>query len=136
MSDEPQTSEDAQRLLVQLQEAKQALHHYEAEVRTIQTALIAEMQDSGTRKAMVDRILADGKLSTTIGTLTEPVSVVIDEAKLKRAVGAATFRKLCKEVMDKGKLEQAVQDGLVDIAVVAECSDEVARGPYVRITTK
>ncbi|CAB4195084.1 hypothetical protein UFOVP1279_32 [uncultured Caudovirales phage] len=69
-------------------------------------------------------------------TLVTPSSIVVNEPKLKRKIGAKVYNKLCVLKFDKDKLNKALADGTVHIGDVAECSEEVDRKAYIRITKK
>lgn len=69
-------------------------------------------------------------------TLVTPSSIVVNEPKLKRKIGAKTYNKLCILKFDKEKLNKALADGIVHIGDVAECSEEVSKKAYIRITKK
>ena len=60
----------------------------------------------------------------------------MNEPKLKRKIGAKVYNKLCVLKFDKDKLNKALADGTVHIGDVAECSEEVDRKAYIRITKK
>lgn len=115
-----------------LADAKVALAEAEAEMRSVQQSLIERMREVGTTKVTGED--GDGRVVTA--ALVEPTKVVIDEDKLKRRLGAATFRKVGKTVLDKTKLEEAVKTGTVQIQDVAACSDEVPISPHIKITRK
>jgi hypothetical protein len=124
-------SESLGQLVGRLAHAKRALADAEAEVRSVQSTLIAAMQESDERTVTGED---DGQVVT--GTLVEPTKIVIDEKRLKKTIGATTFRKVTKEVLDKTKLENAVKEGLVDMKDVATSSDEVPIAAHVKITRK
>jgi hypothetical protein len=124
-------SEPLGSLVGRLAHAKRAYAEAEAEVKSIQTALVAAMQEGDERSVTGED---DGQV--VVGTLVEPTKIVIDEKRLKKTIGATTFRKVCKETLDKTKLENAVKEGLVDMKDVAVSSDEVPIAPHVKITRK
>lgn len=70
------------------------------------------------------------------GTLVETSRVVIDEERLKKALGYEKWMKVTSPQLDKEKLEDAVSKGLVDPNVVAECSENKPNSPYIRLTWK
>lgn len=62
---------------------------------------------------------------------------VVNEDKLKKAIGARTFNKLQSKVLDEAKLEAAVRLGDIDPNVVSACL-ETTETPYLeaRFTKK
>ena len=70
------------------------------------------------------------------GSLVESITTSIDEERLKKALGSALWSKVTKKVLDKDKLEALMQSGQVDAYLVAQCSHDSARQPYVKITEK
>jgi hypothetical protein len=68
------------------------------------------------------------------GTLVEGTRVIINEPSLKKALGAAKWAKVVKQVLDKERLEAAITMGEVDPNVVAQNSEELPNKPYVRVS--
>lgn len=82
------------------------------------------MEGAKTRKAGAFRI-----------TRVAAQRVKYNEAGLKKAIGARLFNKLTKPApLDTKKLDEAVQEGLVDINVVAQYATITENKPYVRIS--
>lgn len=67
-------------------------------------------------------------------TLVKNESYKVNELGLKRAVGAKVYNKLTKAVLDKKKLEKAVEDGVVDPVIVAQNSELTTSKLYIRIS--
>lgn len=76
----------------------------------------------------------DGVVIT--GTLVEASEEVVDGERLKKAVGAEIWKKITTPKLDKAKLIDAMATGLVDKQVVAQCSSEKPKKPYVKITER
>lgn len=93
--------------------------------------LVAMVHDSG-----VKSIKLDLDTRTITGTLVAPESVRMDEAKLRKLVGAAAWKKVTTPVLDQKKLQKAIADGVVSIEDVSACSEVKHSAPYVRITDK
>lgn len=51
-------------------------------------------------------------------------NLTIDEARLKKAIGARAFNRLCVSVLSEDKIEAAIQLGELDANVVAGCTNE------------
>lgn len=120
---------DAEGLLVALRNSKADLKHATAMVGDYQPRLVKIMQDHDMRKVQV----ADEEGVTVTGTKVEPSVVEIDEGRLAKALGARDWSKVTTPKLDKVKLEQMIAAGVVDPWVVASCSTEVNRTPYVLV---
>lgn len=77
--------------------------------------------------------------STKVGNLRMTVvrgtTVKINEASLKKALGAPLWRKVTKQVLDKPKLEEMVNSGDVDLNVVAAHTEVIPKKAYVSFST-
>jgi hypothetical protein len=104
--------------LLELAAAKAAAKEAAQRVVASEARLIEAMHKAGQKT--VSAVLADGE--AVKGTLVEPQSVVIDEERLKKAVGASMWKKVTKTVLDKTKLEAAVAIGEIDQNTVAAVS--------------
>ena len=69
-------------------------------------------------------------------TVVNSSTVTVIEDKLRKALGVARFNKMTKRVLDKSLLEDAMAKGAVSPTVVASCSEERPRKPYLRTTIK
>ena len=101
------------------------------EVGKEESVLIAEV-----KKHMADAdeptILTD---NGNRGTVTATTSMVLDEAGLKKQLGAAVWNGLLVRVLDRDLLAQAVADGHVAATTVAKHTKIVtAENPTLRIT--
>jgi hypothetical protein len=67
-------------------------------------------------------------------TVVSPVSEVLDEARLRKALGADVFDKLTTKTLDQDKLKSAMLSGAIDPRIVAQCSAPVERKRYVRVS--
>lgn len=63
-------------------------------------------------------------------------SVVLDEAKLKKRLGAAMWSKITTRALDRKKLEAFIHSGEVSTADVAACSDLIPKKPHTRVSKK
>jgi hypothetical protein len=71
---------------------------------------------------------------TVRATIVRGSTVKVDPAKLKKAIGGPAYAKLCSLQFDPAKLEAALAMGEVAPTVVAACSDEISKAPYVKAT--
>ena len=120
-------------LLLRLRELKRTIAQAE-EQRVgknqdgIECQLAALMKEWGITSTSV----MEGPVKVT-GTLVESTGLTIDEERLKRAVGATKWQGITSRVLDRAKLEDAIAKGVIDPTLVAECSQETPRRPYVKI---
>jgi hypothetical protein len=76
----------------------------------------------------VDHVNTDvGKLS-----IVESSTLQIDEAMLKKKIGAKMWEKISRRLLDKKLLEDRIAIGEIDPTVVAGCATEVPRSRYLR----
>lgn len=107
-----------------IKESELQLHGEDGKSGVEQEACVA-MSDMGKDKHKTS--------SGTAATLVEAARIVIDEERLKKALGADLWNKVTKRVLDKSALEDQMAQGVVDPVVVAQCSDEKPNKPYLRI---
>lgn len=67
-------------------------------------------------------------------TFVQNMRTVIDEPGLKKAMGAVAFRKVTKQVIDRKKLEAAMESGTADPLIVGQYVKEEPSSPFVRFT--
>lgn len=79
---------------------------------------------------ITDPVEVDGIRVTKIA----PTRVVIDEPRLKKALGAAAWKRVQKTVLDRDRLETQVAEGKIDVNVVATCSEIVPNKPYLKVS--
>ena len=120
-------------LIIRTVHLKQDAEQAEALFREAQDELVSLMEKLDDRTVVVEDELT-GK--TYSGTLVQSEVLEIDEAGLKKALGAKLWAKVTKQVLDKKKLEACVTTGDISPVIVAANSVEKARRPYVRFTTK
>jgi hypothetical protein len=118
-------------MLIELHKAKSIRDEADELVESLTAQLVEAMKVEGQQSLKV----RDDENAIT-GTLVEAIRIVIDEARLKKELGAQKWGKVTKQVLDKPKLEDAITKGEVDPNVVAICSEEKANKPYVKVTAK
>lgn len=69
-------------------------------------------------------------------TYVQGETTSIDEAGLRKELGATKFRKYTTEKLDRKKLEAALELGEVDPIVVGRFVQVKASNPYLRFTEK
>lgn len=118
-------------LLRKFAQAKREAEQAETIMRDVQAQLVEIMESEGVKSKTV----ASGSDDVT-GTVVRGSRVVIDEARLKKELGAPLWKQCVKEVLDKGKLEANVATGKVDKNIVAQCSEVLDNKPFVKLSIK
>lgn len=121
----------AQDTLRKYAEAKKEAEEAAAKVKDIQSDLIGYFDKVKDDSVSVE--LEDG--TTLKGTCVRSTTIDINVPRLKKALGTKLWGKVTIRTLDKGLLEQRIADGDVKAMDVAECSTEVERSPYVRVTS-
>lgn len=122
-------------------EQHQAIEDYRKLVRE-QEELAVALEKAKQRLIELAAVNGQKSLSTTTGdkkivaTVSSRTITTFDEKGLKKALGAISYKRLCKLQIDRAKLEQAVQDGDVDPVVVAQYSRITQSAPYIRLSEK
>lgn len=96
----------------------------------------AEETEAMLTERVVDRLENVYRYKTTSGItarIIRPIDSVLDEHKLKKALGAQLFRKITVEKVDRKLLESNIAAGSIDGVVVASCMEEKPKKPYVLI---
>ena len=116
--------------VIRLAEIKQAIDLL-AEEKAVVEARIIETMTVAQAKSSVTPAPWGGKV---VATVVAAERVVINEESLKKALGAATWGKVTKQVLDKDKLEAHVATGAIPATTVAACSETKENKPYVRLS--
>src|SRR6476469_2835231 len=119
------TNEELERFV----EAQRRLAEAQQAYDEIKDRLIEKM----TREQRKSYTLDDGGKRYKV-TYVQSMRTQIDEAGLKKAMGAVPFRKICKQVIDRKALEQALDAQTVDPAIVGQYVKEVPSAPFIRFT--
>lgn len=85
------------------------------------------------RKSTKVEVPGDGTYNVTY---VEGSSIVLDEQKLKKRIGAALWNKVTTRVLDRKKLEAFIASQEIPATTVAACSDEIPRAPFVKVVKK
>lgn len=115
----------AQDDLISLARLNEQITRLKAEKDAIQAMVVEAMKEAG-QKTM--------SASGVHGTLVESTVVEIDADRLKGELSAPMWKRVTKTVLDKEKLEAHVATGDIDPNVVASCSEEKPRAPYIRLS--
>lgn len=118
--------------IIVLRDIKAKVKSLGEEAKIVQTEVIDMIKGKGNKTMTVQ----DSSGVDIMATVVESTSMAIDEARLKKAVGAATWKKITTPRLDDKLLEQAIQAGEVDVNVVAQCTTESPRAPYIKLTEK
>jgi len=111
--------------------ARRKAEDAQREVKLLEEELAARMVKEQRKSAE----LHDGGKLVRV-TYVQGETTSIDEAGLKKALGAAEFRKYTQEKLDKKKLEDALDRGDVDPIVVGQYVKVNPSRPYLRFTEK
>ena len=124
-------SKKAADILVEFINARSEAKELSDHAATLQPELVEHIEGTGNESASVVR---NGHRYT--GTVVRGTSYKLDTEKLKKRIGAKTWTKVTKRVLDDKKLEDAVAKGLISEHDVAICTEEVEKSPYVRGNVK
>jgi hypothetical protein len=67
-------------------------------------------------------------------TFVQSSSDIVNEPMLKKKLGAALWKKVTRQTLDKKLLDAHIASGDIDPAVVASCSEEKLNNPYIKIS--
>lgn len=112
-------------LITQLHMARQNKIQVEDKIKEIETELIHRMEASSRKSA------SDG--STRV-TYVRPTKVKIDEAGLRKALGAKVYDRFTVAKLDQKKLEAALEKEEIEAEKVSPYVTEVVGTPYLRVT--
>lgn len=107
-----------------------------AELKALADAALLRFEEQQER--VVKLLEQQGRKSATNGSVRARLvigsSTRYDERGLAKALGAPVWNKVTKKVLDKGKLEDAVDKGDIDLNVVAQYATVTPNKPYIRLT--
>lgn len=122
---------EVKKLVRELAIARDNKDHAEKTIKMYQQDLVAWFKSKGRKTLKTENYNG----ATIQATYVSTTRIDIDEDKLKKALGAKTFKKVTKCVIDKSKLEELIAEGEIDPNVVAQCSTE-RTSEYIKITHK
>lgn len=102
-------------LISRYYEAKTAAEEAEALARSLNEEIKSRMKEAGQKTKTVP--WGPKKLRATYSSNN---NIVIDEAGLKKALGARSFHKVTVEKVDRTKLNEAVESGALDGNIVRQ----------------
>jgi hypothetical protein len=85
------------------------------------------------KRKNVETQVPEGVVTTV---LIQNTADVIDEAALRKRIGAAAWKKVTRPVLDAGLLEAAIANGEVDANAVAQCTETRTSKPFVKVAAK
>lgn len=115
--------------LIALAKVKERIDALGSEKAEIEARLVDAMTQKGQKTISAQ----DGNVK---GTLVAGSRITIDEDALKKALTAAQWKKVTKQVLDKERLEAHIVTGDVDPNVVAAASVEKDIKPYIKVSGK
>lgn len=119
-------------LVEEIREFKTTAKAATNEWKTRQVDVLADMEELDAQSFSYENDVGEKVRVTRV----QGTSINVDEAMLKKKLGARAFNKLTRPVLDPTKLEDAISDGSVDPVIVSECSEEVKLSPYIKVTAK
>ena|SRR3982751_2378019 len=127
----PMSDRTLARLALQVKDARQAEQDNKALKDEKTREVVTELDRRGTRK------LSTGSGANEV-TITKVVQTetVYDWAALAEALPVRVMRSIQKQQVDPTKLAEAVQDGRIDSALVARCSEVMEKTPYVLVSVR
>jgi hypothetical protein len=104
----------------------------------------AERRLNLAKSSLLEHMAAQQQKSTTLQvgdtqttfTYTTREVIKINEVGLRKALGARIFNKYTKRVLDKQKMESAMENGEVDPMTVAQFVSSTPSAPYLRVSEK
>lgn len=106
-------------------------------VSSLQSQIDSLVLQHKMEQGLLIEMLGDAKTATAGAwkvTVVRVQRMKINEAGLKKALGARVFNKFCNMQLDRSKLEEAINAGAVDPTVVSQHTEFVNNKPFVRIT--
>jgi len=122
---------DRDDLLRRYAEARRAEEDAKRRRALVEEELMAEM----TKSQLKSTSTRDGGKRLQV-TYVQGETASIDEAGLRKALGATAFRKYTVEKLDRKRLEAAMDTGEVDPIVVGQFVSVAPSKPYLRFTEK
>jgi len=129
-SPRPHDRAELARLADQVRVCKAAQVAAEAATREAQAELVTAMSARGYKTMTTD--LDDGIRYKV--TVVQAERLDVNEAGLRKALGAGVYDKLCDLKLNRQKLEVAVAEGRVDPVVVATHASKRLLTPYVKLS--
>lgn len=126
----PKNAEDR---LIQIAALRKRAAAIKAKIDEQQAVLLEEMEALELTTLTVHSEIDDVDIT---GTRVQASSVVIDETKLQKKVGASIWNKITRKQLDKKLLESAVQSGAVKETDLADASTVTPNKPFVKVTVK
>lgn len=127
--DESKNSDSTDREMTEYIEARRAVAEAKSRMEHATKNLVEKM----TREQRKSFALTDGG-KTFKATYVQNTQIKVNEQGLKKALGAVAFRKVCKQVLDRKALEEAMSTGTVDPVVVGQYVTEEHSAPFIRFT--
>jgi len=117
--------------LVELRDLRSEKRNLEDSISVVQDAALDGLSELGIKSITIDL-----DTITVLGTRVDGTTLHIDEGKLRKRLGARLWQRVSTRTLDRNKLEALVAAGDIDPRIVAECSEENPKKPYIRITER
>lgn len=101
------------------------------DIQTTQKTVLTQMKDAGENAVNV----ISPKGLRYRATVVQPESLIIDEAALKKAVGASIWKRMTSTIFDRKKLEKLIASGEVTAETLASVSSTKKGTAHVRVTS-
>ena len=98
-----------------------------------QDELMMQMEEMGVESVDFKDEETDAHIT---GTIVRGTIVTMDEPALKKKLGATVWNKISTAMLDKKKLDVAIQNGSVSETDVAASAVIKAKKPYIKVSIK
>lgn len=98
-----------------------------------QDQLMSQMEELGVDSVDFKDDESDAHIT---GTIVRGTIVTMDEPALKKKLGATVWNKISTAMLDKKKLDVAIQNGSVSETDVAASAVIKAKKPYIKVSIK
>ena len=122
-------SDDERDLLTQFVEARQARDRAQIRLDELQERLTKEMEANQQKSMKYAHNGLAGQVTYVQNTITK-----IDEAGLRKALTAKVYDKYTKRSLDKKKMEEAMDQGVIDPMIVVKYVSTAPSKPFLRIS--
>jgi hypothetical protein len=123
------------------EETQQAIEDYLRLVKE-KEELDTAVEKAKARVIELAAVKGQKSMSATIGnkrvvaTVSSRTVTRFNEEGLKKALGAISYKRLCKLVIDRRKVEEEVVKGSLDPVIVAQYTTIETSAPYIRLSEK
>jgi regulator of replication initiation timing len=116
-------------MIVDLKDMRDEVKGLEIQIKEKQADVLIVMDKQGLKS---HKVKIGKKVLTAVRQQNH--TLVYDEDKLRKRLGASLWNKITTRVLDKKKLEAFVASGEISTTVLAACSEEKPSNPFVKVT--